>query len=127
MDWNDNNVEQEKTKLLTKIGCLFWVVITGLLIIFVVAWYISYPQETQLKVSHSPNNINSIEIIKKDDFPDPTIRVNYDDKSIMKTKIPDKIDVEWKNDYKAVVILTRQGREPDIVNIEFAENPNTVE
>lgn len=125
MDWNDNSVEQEKTKLLTKIGCLFGVVILGILVILIVAWYISNSQETQLEISHSPNNINSIEIVKKDDFPDPTIRINYDDKSIMKTKIPDKITVEWKNDYQAIVILTKQGREPDIVDIEFVVNPNT--
>lgn len=125
MDWNDNSVEREKTKLFTKIGCLFGVVILGLLAISVVVWYISSTQETRLEISHSPNNINSIEIVKKDDFPDPTIRIKYDDKSIMKTKIPDKITVEWKNDYKAVVILTRQGREPDIVDIEFGVNPST--
>ncbi|WP_035341597.1 hypothetical protein [Halalkalibacter hemicellulosilyticus] len=127
MDWNDNYLEREKTKLLTKIGCLFGVVILGLLAILVVVWYISNTQETQLKVSHSPNNINSIEIVKKNDFPDPTLRINYDNRSIMKTKIPDKISVEWEDDYKAIVILTKKGRETDIVNIEFAVNPNTEE
>ncbi|WP_062052100.1 hypothetical protein [Bacillus sp. JCM 19034] len=122
MDWNDNHiVKREKTKLLTKIGCFFGVVTLGLLVIIIVAWYLLSPQETELKVSDSPNNINSIKIVKIDDFPDPTIRINYDNKSIMKTKIPDKISIEWENDYEAIVILTRQGREPDIVKIEFGK------
>ncbi len=93
-------------------------------IFFVPAWlYFSYSEETRLKVSYSPNNINAIEIIRKDNFPDPTIRINYDNKSIMKTKIPADISVEWKNDYEAFVILTMQGREPQVVNIEFEELP----
>lgn len=125
MGWDDNSVEREKTKLLTNIGCLFGVVILGLLAISIVVWCISSTQETRLKISHSPNNINSIEIVKKDDFPDPIIRIKYDDKSIMKTKIPDKITVEWKNDYQAIVILTKQGRKPDMVDIEFGVNQST--
>lgn len=124
MDWNDNgNVDVEKAKFLTKIGCFIWIVL-GILFFFVPAWlYFSYSEETRLKVSYSPNNINAIEIIRKDNFPDPTIRINYDNKSIMKTKIPADISVEWKNDYEAFVILTMQGREPQVVNIEFEELP----
>ncbi|WP_282033573.1 hypothetical protein [Metabacillus indicus] len=39
MDWNDNDrVEGEKTKLLTKFGCFFTAVIVGFLIISTVAW-----------------------------------------------------------------------------------------
>ena len=81
--------------------------------------YFSYSDETQLKVSHSPNNVNKIEIVKKDDFPDPTLRIYYNDEYISKTKLPNKISVEWKNDYEAEVILTRQGTEPEIVKVEF--------
>lgn len=128
MDWNDNSVEIEKTKLFTKIGCLIGVFIFVLLAISVVVWYVfsifSY-QEKTLELSHSPNNINSIEIVMTNDFPDPTIKIKYDDKSIMKTKIPDEITVEWKNDYQAIVILAKQGREPDIVDLEFGVNHST--
>lgn len=81
--------------------------------------FFSHSDETQLKVSHSPNNINTIEVLKKDDFPDPTIRIKYDDKSIMKTTIPDTVSVQWNNDSEAKVILTKQGREPSIVEIKF--------
>ena len=51
--------------------------------------------------------------------PDPTHRIMYDDKFITKTKIPDDISVEWKHDYEANVILTKQGREPDSVKVEL--------
>ena len=122
MSWKDNHhVEREKTKFLSKIGCFFSVVTLGIFVILIVAWFISSSQETQLKVSQSPNKTNSIEIVKKDDFPDPTIVINYDNKSIMKTKIPDKITVEWKNDYEAIVILTKQGREPETVRLKFKQ------
>jgi hypothetical protein len=123
MSWNDNhNFEREKTKFLTKIGCFFIVVILGLFMVLLVAWFTSSSQETQLKVSYSPNNKNLIEIVKEDDFPDPALRIKYDNnKSVMKTKIPDKITVEWKNDYEAIVILSKQGREPETVNINFRQ------
>ncbi len=120
MDWNDNDrVEGEETKLVTKFGCFFTAVIVGFLIISTVAWYLLSTQETRLKVSESPNHVNSVEIVKRDDFPSPSIRINYKNKSIMKTKIPDEISVEWKSDYEAVVTLTKQGREPDIVHVDF--------
>lgn len=121
MDWNnDQIVDREKTKLSTKFGCFFGIVILMLLIILVPVWfYFSYPDETQLKVSHSPNNVNIIQIVKKDDFPNPTLRIYYGDEYISRTKLPDNISVEWENDYEADVILTRQGREPDIVKVKF--------
>ncbi|MGP1909381.1 hypothetical protein ACTSEZ_14550 [Metabacillus sp. JX24] len=120
MDWNDNDKsEREKTKLFTKIGCFLIAVILGILTLATAAWYVLSPQETRLKVSESPNQVNSIEVVKRDDFPSPSIRINYGNKSIVKTKIPDEISVEWKSDYEAVVILTKRGREPDIVQVVF--------
>ena len=121
MDWNDDHiVDREKTKHLTGIGCFLGIVILGLLVILIPAWlYFSYPEETQLKVSHSPNNINTIEVVRIEEFPDPTLRINYDNNSVMKTKMPDNISVQWEDDYKANIILTGQGREPDIVKVEF--------
>lgn len=114
------NLNRQKAKLQTGIGCLFIVVTLGLMVILVPIWlFLSHSDETSLKVSHSPNHINTIEIIKKDDFPDPTIRINYDNQSIMKTKIPDTISVQWDNDFEADVILTKNGREPSVVEIIF--------
>lgn len=123
MDWNaDYREAQEKTKLLTKMGCFFGIVIIGLLVISLLIWFLYHlfvPMETQLMVSESPNNKNKIEIVRRDDFPDPTLRVYYDNKSIMKTKLPDDISVEWNNDYEATVFLAKQGRETDIIKVEF--------
>lgn len=117
---DDYIFNKQKAKLKIGIGCFFGVVIFGLLVVFIPIWlFFSYSGETQLKVSHSPNNVNTIEIVKKDDFPDPTIRIKYDNKSIMKTTIPDNISVQWNNDFEANVILTKQGREPGIVKVEF--------
>lgn len=117
---DDYILNRQKAKLQTGIGCFFGVVILGLLVILVPIWlFFSHSYETQLKVSHSPNNVNTIEIVKKDDFPDPTIRIKYDNKSIMKTTIPDNISVQWNNDFEADVILTKQGEEPGIVTVEF--------
>ncbi|RDW16598.1 hypothetical protein CWR48_16295 [Oceanobacillus arenosus] len=123
MDWNTvNGEEREKTKFYTKIGCFFGIVIIGLLIIALIIW-ISYrvfvPREIQLLVSDSPNNKNKIEIVRVEDFPNPTLRINYDKNSIIKTNLPDDISIEWKNDYEANVTLVRQGQEPDVVKVEF--------
>ncbi|MGG0716737.1 hypothetical protein ABE096_03940 [Robertmurraya massiliosenegalensis] len=117
---DDYILNKQKAKLFTGIGCFFGIVILVLVVVLVPVWlYFSYPEETQLMVSHSPNNINTIEIVRIDEFPDPTLRINYDDKSIMKTKLPDDLSVEWENDYEANVILIRQKREPDVVKIKF--------
>lgn len=94
----------------------------GILIITLIIWllyHVFVPKETQLMVSDSPNNKNKIEIVRVEDFPDPTLRINYDNNSIMKTKLPNDISVEWRNDYEADVILAKQGRKPDIVKVEF--------
>lgn len=123
MNWNAEDIEErEKTKLLTKIGCFFGVVIMGFLMIVLMIWVLYrlfVPHETQLMVSDSPNNKNKIEIVRIEDFPDPTLSINYENKSIMKTKLPDDIAVEWKNDNEADVILAKQGSEPDIIKVEF--------
>lgn len=117
---DDYILNKQKAKLFTGICCFFGIVILVLVVVLVPVWlYFSYPEETQLMVSHSPNNINTIEIVRIDEFPDPTLRINYDDKSIMKTKLPDDLSVEWENDYEANVILIRQKREPDVVKIKF--------
>src|SRR5699024_6558264 len=123
MDWNADYIEErEKTKFATKTGCFFGIVIMGILIITLIIWllyHVFVPNESQLIVSDSPNNKNKIEIVSVEDFPDPTLRINYDNNSIMKTKLPNDISVEWRNDYEADVILAKQGRKPDIVKVEF--------
>lgn len=113
-------LNKQKAKLQTGIGCFFGIAVFGLLVILVPVWlFLSYSDETQLNVSHSPNGVNTIEIVKKDDFPDPTIRIKYDDKNIMKTIIPDTISVQWESDFEAEVILTKHGREPSVVEVKF--------
>lgn len=120
--WEEDNysLNKQKAKLQTGIGCFFGIIILGLLVILIPIWLLfSYDGDESLKISHSPNNVNTIEVIQKEDFPKPTIRIKYDQNSIMKTTIPDKISIQCKNDFEADVILTRQGKEPDIVKVLF--------
>lgn len=113
-------LNQQKAKLQTGFGCFFSLIMMGVLFMFIPIWlFLTYGDETELKVSYSPNHINKIEIVQKDDFPDPTLRIKFDNKDIMKTKLPDDISVQWINDFEAEVILTRRGKEQDTVRIEF--------
>ena len=117
---NNYKFNRQKAKIQTGMGCFFSVIIFGLLLIIVPIWLLFFhSDEKVLKVSHSPNHVNKIEVVKKNDFPDPTIRIKYDDKNIMKTTIPDTILVEWDNDFEAKVILIIQGQERNIVELKF--------
>lgn len=78
-----------------------------------------YPKETEFKVSHSPNKKNKIEFFRVEDFPRPTLRIDYDENSIVINNLPKKIDVIWKNDKEAEVTLTREGNKSLIKEIEF--------
>ena len=119
---NRYHEEQQKTMFFTGLGCFLWIVIFVVFISFYPAKFIYHlfvPAEKLLLVSHSPNEINSIKIVKRDDFPDPTIRILYQDKNVMKTKIPDELSVQWENDDSATVIFIKEGRDADIVEIDF--------
>lgn len=121
MDY-DVNYEREKTKSLTKMGCLFGVILMGVLMISFIGWglfRIIPAEETHLLTSRSPDDTNEIEIVMVHDFPDPALHINYQDQTIIKAKIPDDISVKWINDHEANVILLKQGREPDIVRAVF--------
>lgn len=123
MDKDDHyDITRKRKKLLTKTGFFFWIVIIVPIAIFLTIWFpfhTFFPNETQLMVSHSLNNKNEIEIIRKEDFPDPTLHIHYNDEHIVKTKLPDDISAEWENDHEASLILTIQGKEPNTVNITF--------
>lgn len=117
---DDYILNRQKAKLQTSIGCFFGIIFLGLLVILVPIWLLlGYSEEAQLKMSHSPNNINTIEVIKKDDFPDPTLIIKYDNESIMKNTIPDTISVNWNNDFEAKVILTKLGQDPSVIEVKF--------
>lgn len=120
---NDYIFSKQKAKLQTGFGCFFGVIVLGLLVIAIpIWWFVSYaePNEKQLKISHSPNNINTIEVVGKNEFPHQiTTIIKYDNKSITKTDRPDKVSIEWHNDYEADVIFIKQLRDPEIVTVEF--------
>lgn len=79
--WEEDNysLHKQKEKLQTGIGCFFGIVILGLLVILIPIWLLfSYDGDKSLKISHSPHNVNTIEVIQKGDFPQPMIRIKYD-------------------------------------------------
>src|SRR5690625_594903 len=119
---DDYIFSKQKAKLQIGLGCFFGVIVLGLLVIAIPIWlFISISDnEEQLKVSHSPNNINTIEVVVKNEFPHQlSTIIKYDNKSITKTNRPDKVSIEWHNDYEADVIFIKQSRDPEIVTVEF--------
>src|SRR5690625_4459739 len=66
--YNDFKRDIETTKKRTKWGCLTWAVILlfGPIIIFIgVFSFEMFLKEKTLVISHSPNNINIIEVVEK--------------------------------------------------------------
>jgi|SRR5690625_310163 len=135
MNSNDPHTEErtritaQKTKILAILGCS-GTIILGILIVLLSAKifldYISTPEETQIMTSESPNGENKIEFFKIDEFPDPILKIKYDNRYIIKQgtlPIPDKISVEWKNDKEADVLINGPGKatekKPEIEEIEF--------
>ena len=119
---DDYIFSKQKAKLQIGLGCFFGVIVLGLLVIAIPIWlFISISDnEEQLKVGHSPNNINTIEVVVKNEFPHQlSTIIKYDNKSITKTNRPDKVSIEWHNDYEADVIFIKQSRDPEIVTVEF--------
>src|SRR5690625_7493409 len=87
---DDYIFSKQKAKLQIGLGCFFGVIVLGLLVITIPIWlFISISDnEEQLKVGHSPNNINTIEVVVKNEFPHQlSTIIKYDNKSITKTKI----------------------------------------
>ena len=122
VDEDEIAVQIQKTKLKTGLGCLFILFGFGILILFVVIrLFFFFSEEKMLESSDSPNQIHSIEVVldKKNTLHHPIVRINYEDQSIEITKIPDRITIDWYNDYEADVILSTYGYEPKIVKIQF--------
>lgn len=120
-----NRMTAQKTKTLAILGC-FWSIILGGIVILLSAWifwdYITTPTETQIMTSDSPNEKNRIEFFKIDGFPDPILKIKYDNRYIIKQNIlptPDRISVKWKNDQEATITLDGKGNEPDVEEIKF--------
>ena len=134
MDWNDDHlVIQEETKLLSKMGCLFWIVLLGLCMMWYpskMIYHVFFPPEKQLLVSDSPNRKNQIKVVaRKDDFPKPllTIKIQYGDTNIdriIRTKKnidirSEHVSVKWENDDKASVVIQVEDHEPIMQEIMF--------
>jgi len=128
---NDPDIEiksrlaAQRTKTIAILGC-FGTIVFGILVILLSAWifwgYVTTPKETLIMTSESPNEQNRIEFFQVDEFPDPILKIKYNNRYIIKQNIlpsPDRISVEWKNDTEANVILDGNGNEPDVEEINF--------
>ena len=114
---------KQKTFLKYALGCFFGLIILRLVGIGVFVWAISFmskADEKQLVISHSPNDINTIEVIAKNEFPHQiSTIIQYGDKSIIKMYRPDNVAIEWHNDYEADVIFTIYSKEPETFFVKF--------
>lgn len=125
IDYPNKKMTAQKTKTLPILGCIGTItlgVIVILLSVWIIFLYAFTPTETLIMTSESPNKKNSIEFFKIEEFPDPILKIKYDNRYIIKMNIlpsPDRITVEWENDQEAHVILNRGGNETDIEEIQF--------
>lgn len=119
----DYKTLKQKTFLKYALGCFFGLVIIGLVVIGISIWLISSiikSDEKQLVISHSPNDINIIEVIAKNEFPHQiSTIIQYGEESITKMYRPDNISIEWHNDYEAEIIFTINSKEADTFFVKF--------
>ncbi|WP_440895573.1 hypothetical protein ACS127_13565 [Amphibacillus sp. Q70] len=135
---NDEKVfdeEIQRTKKKAKRSCLIWigifVLIPILFVVYNIAWF-SYQvifKETTLEISHSPNEINTIEVVERGEsfsFGLSAVRIKYGRKRI-DTQIGNdggtlnefNVSVNWEDDYNAIVTLYGDEQEPEIIEISF--------
>jgi len=97
--------------------------------------YFLYLQDITLKKSHSPNNINTIKVVKKDSDsthgPSP-VRIKYGWSEHLDTSIendgerldPSNVSVDWKNDYEARITLRGKESVPEVVEFNISNKSN---
>lgn len=128
MNSKDNLIEdrnrktKNKTKALAILGCsgsIFLGIIVILLSGKMLLDYIFTPEETLIKTIPSPNDEYTIELYRIDEFPDPSLKIKYDNRYIIKPNTSvNQVSIEWKSDKEADVIIDK-GNEPQIENITF--------
>lgn len=93
--------------------------------------YILYLYDVTLKKSHSPNNINTIKVVKidSDSSLGPTpVRIKYGLWEHFDTSIandgerlePSNVSVDWKNDYEATITLRAKETVPEVVEFNIS-------
>lgn len=127
--------EIQRTKKKAKRSCLIWVaifiLIPTLFIVYQVAWfsYEMFFKESTLEISHSPNEINTIEVVEKGaafSFGVSSGRIKYGGNRI-DTRIGNdggtlnesNVSIRWEDDYNALVTLYGDEQEPETIEINF--------
>src|SRR5699024_8305385 len=118
MNSKDNLIEEatgktkNKTKAFAILGCsgsIFLGIIVILLSGKMLLDYIFTPEETLIKTIPSPNDEYTIELYRIDEFPDPSLKIKYGNRYIIKQNTSvNQVSIEWKNDKKADVIVDKR-------------------
>lgn len=126
------DIEQDikRTKKRAKWGCFIWafILIFGPIILFVGKFlYATEIKERILIVSHSPNDMNTIEIVEKGAaafFGPSSVRIKYENQHIEriisndgKTLDGSNVSIRWKSDDTAIITLDGEEQFPE--TIEF--------
>ncbi len=142
MNIHEENIDQDirNIKKRAKLGCLIWTVILTILFVLPIVWVvgrfiydIEY-REYPLVVSHSPNNINTIEIVEVGGpylFGPSRVRIKYESiqiKRILSNRgasiSKENVIVDWESDYKATITLFGDEQEPDIIEFTAKDTNN---
>ncbi len=98
--------------------------------------YFLYLQDITLKKSHSPNNINTIKVVKKDSDsthgPSP-VRIKYGWSEHLDTSIANagerldssNVSIDWKNDYEATITLRGKETVPEVVEFNVSDKSSS--
>ena len=141
--YDDDDIESDiqKTKFLSGIGCLLWMLILTILIVTPIVYYAGkfiYNMEfkqTILAVSKSPDQLHIIEVVEVGEpafFGPSKVKIKYEnhyiDRSIGNdgaTLHPSNVSVNWENDQEAIITLDGDEQDPEIVEFKQESDKNT--
>ncbi|KWW52611.1 hypothetical protein AWW69_21865, partial [Bacillus cereus] len=97
--------------------------------------YILYLYDVTLKKSHSPNNINTIKVVKIDSdtsHGSSPVRIKYGLWEHFDTNIANdgerldssNVTIDWKNDYEATITLRSKESVPEVVEFNISNKSN---
>ncbi|CDO04277.1 hypothetical protein BN988_02831 [Oceanobacillus picturae] len=131
----DPNRDIEQTKKRTKWGCLSWaaILLFGPIIIFIgIFSFEMFIKEKTLVISHSPNDINTIEVVEKGQpawFGPSLVKVKYDSKHIERSVKNDgkilresNFAIQWENDNEATITIYGEEQYSDVIKFNAKES-----
>ncbi|WP_052360586.1 hypothetical protein [Oceanobacillus manasiensis] len=130
------NRENKHTKKRKKLRFFTWavIVIVGPIIIFIgIFSFEMFFKEKPLVSSHSPNDINTIEVVEKGEpawFGPSSVKIKYDGKHIDRSISNDgkmlqdsNFAIHWDNDNEATITIYGEEQYPDVITFNAKESP----